>query len=64
MEAELRIALLIGGQQFGFMPQRSTADAIFGLRILMDKWRAGQKTLHCVFIDLEKAHDRVPRDKL
>ena len=37
---------------------------MFSLRILMEKYRKGQRELHCVFIDLEKAYDRVPQEKL
>ena len=64
VEARLRQEVVIGDQQFGFMLRRSTMDAIFGLRMMMEKWRESQKELHCVFIDLEKAYDIVPREEL
>ena len=64
IDARLRKNVKIGEQQYGFMPGRSATDAIFGLRILAEKYREGQKELHCVFIDLEKAYDRVPRDEV
>ena len=63
IEARIRKEVKIAEQQFGFMP-RSTTNAIFCLRMLLEKWTKGQKAVHCAFIDLEKAHDRVPREEL
>lgn len=50
--------------QCGFMKKKSTTDVTFALRVLMEKYRKSQKDLHCVFVKLEKAEDRVPREEL
>ncbi|KAK3570316.1 hypothetical protein QTP86_017172 [Hemibagrus guttatus] len=64
VEARLRKVVEICEQQYGFMLRKSTTDAIIALRILMEKYRDGQRELHCVFVDLEKAYDSVPREEL
>ena len=50
----------MNGRQFRFRPGRSTTDAIFIMRQLQEKF-SEKKKLYCVFVDLEKAFDRVPR---
>ena len=59
-EARLKDRLEISKQQYGFMPGKETTDAMFALRMLMEKYREGQRELHCIFVDLENAYDRIP----
>ena len=47
IEARIRKEMTIAEKQFGFMPGRSTTDAIFCLRMLFEKWTEGQKAVHC-----------------
>ena len=61
IETRLRDRVEISKQQYGFMPGKETTDAMFALRMLMEKYREGQRELHCVFMDLEKGYDRVAR---
>jgi hypothetical protein len=44
------------------MPGRSIIEAIFLIRQVMEQFREQKKDLHIVFIDLEKAHEKIPRN--
>ena len=46
------------------MPGKGTTDAMFALKMLMEKYREGQRELPCVFVDLEKAYNRAPWEEL
>ena len=50
-------------EQFGFMPGRGMADAMFAVRQRMKK-HVKTRLLCMVFMDLEKAYDTVPRQEV
>ena len=64
LEKIIREKVDIAEMQYGFMPGRGTTDAIFILRQLQEQFLHKNKQLYFVFVDLEKAFDRVPRKVL
>ena len=64
IEARLRDRVQISKRQYEFMPGKKTTNAMLALRMLMEKYSEGQRELHCVFLNLEKAYERVPRKEL
>jgi hypothetical protein len=60
IEHRLRGVTNVTENQFGFMSERSTMEAIFLIRQLMDRCRVQKKNMLIIFTELKKAYDKVP----
>jgi hypothetical protein len=64
IKSRLEQEVMIGEEQCGFTAGRSCVDNIFTLKQLAHKRIARSRETHLVFVDLEKAYDTVPLQKL
>ena len=63
-ESRIRNIVDISPQQCGFVRGKSTTDAIFAARQLVERYTEKKTPLHLAFLDLEKAFDRTPHDAI
>ncbi|ETN68218.1 hypothetical protein NECAME_05699 [Necator americanus] len=64
LEARLMRIVSASLNRCGFVKDCSTIDAIHAVRILLEKHREKNRSVHLAFLDLEKAFDRVPHELL
>ena len=63
-DAILRQRVDIDSMQFGFMPGRSTTNAILILTEMQEKHHLKWKAMYAAFVDPKKTFNRVPRKVL
>ena len=64
MRLRAEVEELLSESQCGFRPGRGTIDQIAALRLFLDKSWEHDINQYICFLDLEKAFDRVPREKI
>ena len=64
LDRRLKTIVNVSSNHFGFSAGRSTTDAIFILLQMQQKYVKNKQKLYHVFVDLEKAFDRIPRRTL
>ena len=62
LDTRLRKMVSITLNQCGFVKGCGTTDAIHAARLLLEKHREKNKSIHMVFLDLEKAFNWVPHE--
>ena len=61
LEKKVKEQMKIDDMMFGFTHGKSATDAIFIVRQIQEMFRAKDKRLNYVFVDLKKAFERVPK---
>jgi hypothetical protein len=56
--------MCISLNQFGFMSERTTIEALFLRRQVVEEYREQNKDLHIVSIDLEKDYSKISRNDM
>ena len=64
MRLRAQVEDLLSESQCGFRPGRGTIDQIAALRLFLDRSWEHDINQYICFLDLEKAFDRVPREKI
>ncbi|VDM78174.1 unnamed protein product [Strongylus vulgaris] len=59
LESRLQATIELPSNQRGFVKSACTAHAIT-VRIVMEKYREQRREIHAIFLDMEKAFDKVP----